>query len=306
VSGFRRVPGWGEPPAGWEPGEVAGVAIDGTAVRVLDADGTPLAAWGSGLFVRPHAISVAAGGAVYCVDDSGHAVHRFSRDGELELTLGRLGRDEDYDPLATPGRLDPVTRVGPPFNFPTHAIEAPDGAVLVSDGYGNARVHEFTRDGELVRSWGGGGPGPGEFCIPHGLALDAAGTVYVADRINARIQRFGRDGAYRDEWPARYPNSVAFDDDGQAYAAELGGVFVFTAEPDLDAVRARVTVRGPDGEVRAEIDADEDGGEALWFAPHAVAVDRQGAVVVGEVPHSYSRGRAPAHAAVLRKYVPVR
>jgi streptogramin lyase len=315
VSGFRRVPGWGEPAAGWERGEVAGVAIDAAdrvyllvradpPVRVLEPDGTPLAAWGSGLFARPHAISVAPGGAVYCVDDVGHAVHRFSPEGKLELTLGRLGGDEDYDPLATPGRLDPVARVGPPFNFPTHAIESPDGAILVADGYGNARVHEFAHDGELVGSWGQPGAGPGGFCIPHGLALDAAGVVYVADRMNARVQRLDRDGAYRDEWPARHPNSVAFDGAGDAYVAELGGVFVFTAEPDLDARRARVSVRGPDGEVRAELDAAEDGGDALWFAPHAVAVDRQGAVVVGEVPHSYSRGRAPAHATVLRKYVP--
>jgi DNA-binding beta-propeller fold protein YncE len=317
VSAFRRVDGWGAPPDGWERGEAAGVAVD-TAhrvyqlvrgdppVRVLDTDGTPLAAWGSGLFERPHAIAVAPGGAVYCVDDVAHAVHRFSPDGELQLTLGRLGTDEDYDPLAGPRRLEPVARVGPPFNFPTHAVEAPDGGILVADGYGNARVHEFTPDGELARSWGGAGSGPGEFCVPHGLALDASGTVYVADRLNARVQRFDRGGAYRDEWPARRPNSVAFDGEGTAYVAELGSVHLFTPEPDLDADRPRVTIRGPDGEVRAEIDAAEDGEDALWFAPHAVAVDRQGAVYVGEVPHSYSRGRAPAHAAVLRKYVPER
>jgi sugar lactone lactonase YvrE len=311
VSGFRRVPGWGAPAPGWEHGEVPGVAVDADdrvyllvraepPVRVYDADGTPLAAWGEGLFVRPHGISVGPDGSSWCVDDSGHAVHRFSPSGELELTLVRTGTDADYDPLATPGRLEPVARVGPPFNFPTHAIETPAGEVLVADGYGNARVHVFTRAGGLLRSWGAPGPAPGGFRIPHGLALDAAGRLHVADRLNARVQLFDLDGRFLEEWPARYPNSVAFDPGGEAYVAELGSVFVFSQEPDLDAGRARVSIRTPDGAVRDEIDAADD----LFFAPHAVAVDSQGAVYVGEVPASYSRGRAPGDASVLRKYVP--
>jgi DNA-binding beta-propeller fold protein YncE len=317
TAAFRRVPGWGAGRPDWEHGEVPGVALDADdrvfllvradpPVRVYDADGAALAAWGSGVFVRPHGISVAPGGAVYCVDDAGHSVHRFSPSGELELTLARTGADEDYDPLAGPGRLEPVARAGPPFNYPTHAIEAPTGEVYVADGYGNARVHAFTRAGEPTASWGESGPGPGEFHLPHGLALDRGGTLHVADRLNSRVQRFDRDGRFLGEWPARRPNSVAFDADGVAYVAELGGVFVFTEEPDLAAERARVSIRSPDGDGLGEVTAAEDGDGATYFAPHAVAVDRQGSVYVGEVPASYSRGRAPAHASVLRKYVPLR
>jgi DNA-binding beta-propeller fold protein YncE len=308
------VPDWGARPSGWEHGEVPGVAVGGDhvfllvradpPVRVYDSDGTPLAAWGSGLFVRPHAISVAPDGSVYCTDDGGHAVHRFSANGVLELTLARTGADDDYDPLGGPRRLEPVARVGPPFNYPTHALESATGEIHVADGYGNARVHVFTRAGELTRSWGASGAGPGEFHLPHGLALDGAGRLYVADRLNSRVQRFDRDGAFLDEWPARRPNGVAFDAQGDAYVAELGGVFLFTEEPVPGAERARVSIRGPDGDVRGEIEASGDGEGQLYFAPHAVAVDREGAVYVGEVPASYSRGRAPADAAVLRKYVP--
>jgi sugar lactone lactonase YvrE len=196
-----------------------------------------------------------------------------------------------------------VTRVAPPFNYPTHAVEAPSGELYVSDGYGNARVHVFTAAGELVSSWGAPGSAPGEFDLPHGLAWDARGRLYVSDRLNSRVQIFAPDGTFLEEWPARRPNGVAFDADGDAYVAELGSVFLFTESPDLGAERARISVRGADGEVRAELTASEDGDDAIYFAPHAVAVDRQGDLYVGEVPASYSRGTAPRDASVLRKYV---
>src|SRR5690242_14564229 len=112
---------WGELPAGWSRGEVPGVAVDQTdrvyllvranpPVRVYDPDGRALEAWGEGLFKRPHGISVAPSGAIYCVDDWGHAVHRFSPAGELELTLSRQGADDEYDPLVDPDRPESITR----------------------------------------------------------------------------------------------------------------------------------------------------------------------------------------------------
>ena len=65
-----------------------------------------------------------------------------------------------------------------------------DGSMYVADGYGNARVHRFDADGKLEFSWGTPGNGRGEFNLPHGIAVDSAGTVYVADRENSRIQLF--------------------------------------------------------------------------------------------------------------------
>jgi tripartite motif-containing protein 71 len=49
-------------------------------------------------------------------------------------------------------------------------------------------------DPEFLRQWGQIGTGPGQFRLPDGLTVDTAGTVWVADRDNNRIQKFTWDG----------------------------------------------------------------------------------------------------------------
>jgi len=44
------------------------------------------------------------------------------------------------------------------------------------------------------------GSGQGEFDVPHGLAMDSAGRLFVADRANNRIQIFDQDGKFLAEW----------------------------------------------------------------------------------------------------------
>ena len=41
-------------------------------------------------------------------------------------------------------------------------------------------VHRFTRDGRLVKSWGAPGHGEGQFHLPHSIAFDDDGKLYVA------------------------------------------------------------------------------------------------------------------------------
>ena len=79
--------------------------------------------------------------------------------------------------------------------------------------------------------------------------------------------------------------------------AELGHVWV-TGSADAEAERARISIRDAGGEVQGEIGDRDD----LTFAPHAVAVDSQGDVYVGEVTRSHTKGQAPPDALVFRKY----
>ena len=99
---------------------------------------------------------------------------------------------------------------------------APNGNVLITDGYGNARVLEYTAKGEKVREWGHPGAGPGAFHLPHAIQISRTGTVYVADRENGRIQVFDLNGKFLRE----------FNGLGRCYALELkGGVLWVTMGP---------------------------------------------------------------------------
>ena len=140
------------------------------------------------MFTRPHGVTAGPDGALWTADDDGHCVRRFTWDGELQLTIG------------TPGQGSPV-HSGDPFNRPTKvAVDPRSGALYIADGYGNARVHKYSPEGEHLLSWGEFGTGPGQFNLVHSVCTDDAGRVYIADRENHRVQIFDDQGTCLDQW----------------------------------------------------------------------------------------------------------
>lgn len=63
---------------------------------------------------------------------------------------------------------------------------------MLTDGYWNSRIIQYTAEGKHVMEWGALGDGPGEFDLLQGLAVDED-RVYVGDRQNHRIQLFTHD-----------------------------------------------------------------------------------------------------------------
>jgi DNA-binding beta-propeller fold protein YncE len=61
---------------------------------------------------------------------------------------------------------------------------------------GDPRVLKFDKNGKFIKSWGGKGKEPGKFDVAHGIAIDARGLLWVADRENQRIQIFDADGKF--------------------------------------------------------------------------------------------------------------
>ena len=297
---YEAVEGWGKLPEGWSFSEVVGVAVDSRdrvhvfcrgkrPVLVFDREGVLLDAWGEGRFVRPHGIFIDRQDRLYLVDDEGHRVHRFGPDGAVQLTLGD-GRPSDTGYV--PGR-HPVTQAAGPFNTVTNVATGPDGDLFVADGYGNARIHRFSPDGRLLRSWGEPGSGPGQLNLPHGVAVDRAGRVLVADRENSRIQVFTGDGDLLDiwTWPSR-PCDVAIGADETVYVAELGFLVGNPTVPHLRLMQtpppghppiARVTAATPDGQVIAHVGGDDPVKPGNFVAPHGICVDPRGALYIGEV-----------------------
>jgi DNA-binding beta-propeller fold protein YncE len=155
-------------------------------VLAVDKDGRVLRSFGKGLYKIPHAIRLDPEGNVWTVDAGSSTVIKFSPNGTklLEIDVG--------------GVPEPTLTA---FSGTTDVAFAPKGRILVSDGYANARILEYTADGKKVREWGSAGAGPGQFHLPHSIVVDENNILYVADRENGRIEEFDFDGKFLGEIP---------------------------------------------------------------------------------------------------------
>ena len=228
-------------------------------VMVFDRDGNFLSAWGTGEVTDPHGLKI-VDDIVYTTDRSDSVAKSFTLDGSLLLSLGQRGVHSDTGCTGSPWLAE---RAAGPFNHPTEMIAHPNGDLYVTDGYRNARVHRFTRDGQLVTSWGAPGKAPGEFHLPHSIATDQAGTLYVADRANKRIQTFTPDGKVLGQWTGMGgPNDITRAQDG---------TFVIAEQEDGDNP-AYVCVRDADGNVLARMASRH---------VHGIGVDSHGDIYAG-------------------------
>ncbi|MEA3218158.1 MAG: hypothetical protein QOJ19_4314 [Acidimicrobiia bacterium] len=319
---YEALQGWEQLPEGWSFVEVAGVATDSEdrvyvfsrgdhPVLVFDRDGRFLNAWGEGIFTNAHGICIGPDDTVYCADNMDHTLRIFRTDGTLLQTLGTAGTPSDTGFVAW---TNPVERAAGPFNMLTNAAPGPDGRLYVSDGYGNAAIHVFDRQGEHLFSWGEPGSGPGQFRLPHGIAVDRNGRVYVADRENSRIQIFTSEGSFIDEWRhVLRPDDIFIDAEENLYVAELGfragrmRRSMMAAIPEHEP-HARVSVLTLDGEVQTTFGGDQPCAPGSFFAPHGIWADSRGDLYVGEVGMS-AGGRAgliPLDCHSLQKFVRVR
>jgi streptogramin lyase len=200
--GYRAIPDFFHGSSG-TVGEAAGVALNSKGHIFLfqratpmlaeyDAHGKYVRSLGEGLFTHPHGLRIDDQDNLWTADDGSHLVLKLSPAGRVLLILGRKGVAAESDWL---------------FNQPTDIAFGKSGEIYVSDGYGNSRVVKFDRDGNFLKVWGRYGTGPGEFNLPHSIAVDREGHVYVADRENRRIQIFDADGTFLTEWTGNGPGS---------------------------------------------------------------------------------------------------
>lgn len=256
-------------PAGQSFGMISRVAADAQdriyvfqrkdpPVVVFDRDGKYLGAWGSGEVTDPHGLKI-VGDTVYTTDRSDSVAKSFTLDGKVKLALGTPGRHSDT------GKIENwlAERAAGPFNHPTEMIAHPNGDIYVTDGYRNARVHRFTRDGKLVTSWGAPGKGASQFHLPHSIAFDDEGLLYVADRANKRIQIFTPEGGFLGQWTGMGgPNDISRGRDGNFYIAEQ----------EENGGPAHICVRDGQGNVLARMESRH---------VHGVGVDSKGDIYAG-------------------------
>jgi DNA-binding beta-propeller fold protein YncE len=300
---YRELADWAKLPEGWAFVDAVDVAIDSQdrvyvfnrgehPVIVFECDGSFVTSWGEGLFVRPHGLMLAPDETLYCVDDHNHCIYRFSLDGQVLATIG------------TPG--DPAPRhSGEPFNRPTKlAVDPRSGDLYIADGYGNARVHKFSPNGQLLFSWGEYGTGPGQFNLVHSVCTDGNGNVYVADRENHRVQVFDGQGRYLTQWNNLHRPCGLHIKDGLAYIGQLPTDLAVNASyPNIGAC---VSIHDLTGRCLARLGDARPGVEPGQFtAPHGLAVDSQESIYVAEVAWTIygSRLDPPRRIRAFRKLV---
>jgi sugar lactone lactonase YvrE len=235
---YRRDANWAQLPAGlkWaavigaEPGPDGNVYVvhrcfenscagrPEPPILKFDPSGKLLKSWGSGAYIFPHGLHVDDQGSVWVTDAQGsggigHQVFKYDRDGKLLLTLGVAGQQgaggSDSEKLFQP----------------TDVVTGANGDIFVSEGHviGGPinRISKWTKDGRFVKAFGKSGHGPGEFDVPHALAVDSRGRLFVADRNNNRIQIFSQDGVFLDEWTQfGRPSGIAITKNDTIYVAD--------------------------------------------------------------------------------------
>jgi DNA-binding beta-propeller fold protein YncE len=230
------------------------------------ASGKLLASWGEKRFLEPHGLRIDAHDNVWVTDRALQQVFEFSHEGKLLLTIGTehvAGVDATH------------------FDKPTDIAFASNGSIYVSDGYGNNRVAKFSPSGKFLFDWGRKGQGPGEFDLPHSVAVDAQGLVYVADRSNSRIQVFDSNGKFLKMWSSSElgrPWSLTIGPDNLLYVVDGGDLK--PAPPD----RGRLLKLDLSGKILAAWSCFGNyDGQIYWG--HDLAVGKDGAVYVGDVYH---------------------
>src|SRR5438105_9437211 len=303
---FELIPNWEQLPQGWSHGDVAGVATDSQdrvyvfnrsehPVIVYDSDGRFLASWGEGVFTRPHGITI-NNDIVYCADDTDHTLRSFTLEGKLLSTLGTVNQPSDtgYSPEGRTNLLS-IKRGAGPFNRPTRLSVAADGKMYVSDGYGNARVHRFSSDGQLIQSWGEPGAEPGQFSLPHSVWVHTDDRVFVCDRENDRIQIFSRSGEVVGIWTdVTRPGDMLISPTGHVYVGEMAWNMDEThmdGRPFAESRSCKISIRDLDGNVLTSWGGDDPCAPASFASPHGMCLDSSGALYVAEVTHTaLSRG----------------
>ncbi len=134
---YEELSDWPRFPDGWGSKEVVDVVVDAQdrvyafdrgehPLTVFEADGTLVKSWGEGSFTRPHGVTIRTeaghGEVLYCVDDDGHWIGKFTLDGELLMSIGQRG-----DPAPA--------QAGKPFNRPTKvAFDPKTDDLYITDG----------------------------------------------------------------------------------------------------------------------------------------------------------------------------
>jgi hypothetical protein len=274
-------------------------------VLEFDTSGKLLASWGgpdSGVewVGREHGIFVDANDFVWIGGRAGwpranppgnsdDMVMKYTMAGDFVMQIGHRGQSK--------GNLDTENVHQATDVF----VDTDANEIYVADGYGNNRVIVFDSEtGAFKRMWGAfGNPppdtfeanvpvpqeqttpeGPPDFGLPHSIKVSNDGIVYVADRINNRIQMFTRDG--------KYLRQVRVTNEGSDVVPVPAG-FAFSPDPDqqflyvVDSGPMRVVIFDRKNMTQIGVVGMKGADPGEFDIVHHMAVDSKGNLYTAEI-----------------------
>ncbi len=220
-------------------------------IQVFDSSGNFLFKWGknggdgtvgfgAGEFFAPSGVAFDAAGNVYVGDSGNNRIQKFTAGGSFLMAFGWdvvSGGGTGLEvclPTDTCKQGVPGTGNGQ-LEFPAGLVLDAAGNIYVGD-VANHRIQVFDSSGGFLTKWGkNGGDGtgsgnPGEFWLPYGVTLDAAGNVYVADTGNHRFQKFDSSGNFLNTFGSAGTGDGQFDEPYYLAVDAAGKVYMTDAE----------------------------------------------------------------------------
>ena len=258
------------------------------------ADGTGTAA----VFNGPSGVAVDGNGTAYVADEGNNVIRKISSGAVVTTLSGNSNLAGSTDAAGTAAL----------FDGPSGLSVDPSGNLFVADN-GNCTIRRITPGGLVTTFAGAASPGSADgvasaarFNAPHGLAVDSAGNVYVADSYNSTVREISPGGTVRTL--AGQPGNPGFAD-GQGSLAQFGGPFavavdgtgnVYVADEQSSTIR-KVTPGGLvttlAGSAWNNNWSDGTGTSARFSSPHGVAVDASGNVYVADMNDNTIRRITP-------------
>lgn len=277
---YETVPGWGKLPDGKNLGPTHGSVLsgsDGTIYFSTDGDMAIIVYKPDGTFVKTIAPECVGFHAMTMRQEEGKDVIYGA-----QLSKGRVCKiDTDGKILLEIPNKD-TAEVKGGWKGLTAVTVAADGSVFAAMGYGSQLVHKFDATGKHILTFGGKGPGQGQFNTCHGLAVDnrfGEPRLLVADRENRRLVHTDMDGKFIEVHAKglRRPCMVDIFGDFLAIAELEARVTI------LDKSGTPVAFLGdnPNKSQWAKFPVDpKDWVEGIFTAPHGLCFDKAGNLYV--------------------------
>jgi DNA-binding beta-propeller fold protein YncE len=231
------------------------------ATKLANGDPKKLITQGPGKLNEPNGVSFGGpDGLIYIVDTWNNRIQEFTTGGKSK----KIFTSDDG------------------FFAPRELVVDPAGDVYVADT-GHHRIVKFDPSGKQIRSWGAINPKTGasvagkklgEFNEPIGLALDKAGNLYIADRLNFRIQVLSPDGQVLRSWPVKGWSKEQIDMEPHLALDQTHNLIYAT-----DGRGKKVYCYHLDGSEVSTIEKDSTGNQ-LFIVPLGVSVDGSGNLYV--------------------------